>query len=185
MNASFPCGWLGLAIWGPADTATVQFECRFSQDLTVLMLGTVGILFHHLRCWNIVTNAVEGLYCCNDKCSCPREVHYRCNVGADLDHWKGKGGEVDLSDCSLWPWASSSRAALDARSCFPRVHFVKANFFNFYLLRISICVLKLILHMQMYFQAELLRNWNACLSLSFSLLYTGIIAPPPRGTGLC
>lgn len=156
-----------------------RVECRFSQELTVLMLSTIGILFHHLICWQIITNAVEGLHCCSDKCSHPEEVYYRCSgcdVGTDLDHWDSKGGELGLSDCPLWPWASSSRAVLMQHCTFPRVPFVKANFLNFYLLRISICVLKLLLNMQIHFQAKFQRNWNVCHSLSFSCLYEGVIA---------
>lgn len=53
------------------------------------------------------------------------------NVGADLDHWDGKGGELGLTHCPLWPWASSSRAVLDARSCFSTCSFCKSNRLEF------------------------------------------------------
>lgn len=82
-------------------------ECRILQELTVFMLSPVGMLLCHLKCWNIVTRAVKGLYCLSDKCSCPSGIYCRCSgciVCLDLDHWGGENGEL-VSVCPLWPWA--------------------------------------------------------------------------------
>lgn len=58
-------------------------------------------------------------------------------MGTGLDHWASKGGELRLSDCSLWPWASSSRSALDARLCFTTCSFCKSKLLEFLLTEVK------------------------------------------------